>query len=293
MAQVLAVPGDVRHGFSYVGQFNQDFVRITGIATTIKGNILLCDYVRKILILSDHLGNYLQSLHVDSEPYDLAVTSQNIGYVTQPNSNTVLKIDPDRMIVLGKEMCSELNTTVFCVSALPNTERRFKGQISCFLGVDRKGSSYAFPVNHDDIFKNTCISKEQSPLGSSVVKFHAVNAHTFLSCIGGQNYIKGYQNCGYTGVSVDIPDIDTMDTPTDICTDDYGHIYVSGQGSHNIHRITELKGDSVFSDWKVLDIPLTSQHGIKDPVALCFNKEYSKLYIVNEWGKSVLIFDVN
>lgn len=44
------------------------------------------------------------------------------------------------------------------------------------------------------------------------------------------------------------------------------------------------------SDWKVLD--MDSQHGIKEPVALCFNKDSSKLYIVNEWGKSVLVFDV-
>ncbi|CAC5384318.1 TYRP1 [Mytilus coruscus] len=291
MAQVLAVPGAVRHGFSYVGLFNHDFLRITGIAATIKGNILLCDYVKKKLILIDSLGNYLQSLDVDSEPYDLAVTSQNLGHVTQPSSNSVLQIDPDRMIVLCKATCSELNTTVFCVSALPNTSRLFKGQVSCFLGVNRRGSSYAFPVNHDDIFEN--ISKEQSSLGSRVVKFHAVNELTFLSCIGGQNYITCSQYSGSLGTSDNISNIATMDTPTDICSDDYGHIYVSGQGSNNIHRLTELKANSVFSDWKVLDIPLASQHGIKEPVALCFNKDYSKLYIVNEWGKSVLIFDVN
>ena len=51
--------------------------------------------------------------------------------------------------------------------------------------------------------------------------------------------------------------------PIDICSDDYGHIYVSGQYSHNIHRLAK--------DGKMIDISLSSKHGIKYPVAMCFN----------------------
>ena len=50
------------------------------------------------------------------------------------------------------------------------------------------------------------------------------------------------------------------------------------------YRLTE--------DDKMIDIPLSSQHGIKYPVAMCFNRNYTKLYIVNEWGKSVMVFNV-
>jgi hypothetical protein len=42
----------------------------------------------------------------------------------------------------------------------------------------------------------------------------------------------------------------------------------------------------------MIDIPLSSQHGIKYPVAMCFNRNYTKLYIANEWGKSVMVFNV-
>jgi hypothetical protein len=76
----------------------------------------------------------------------------------------------------------------------------------------------------------------------------------------------------------------TLRGPSDICSDDYGHVYVSGQCSHNIHRLME--------DGNMIDIPLSSQHGIKYPVAMCFNGNYTKLYIVNEWGKSVMVFNV-
>ncbi|CAG2239446.1 unnamed protein product [Mytilus edulis] len=239
MAQVLAVPGDVRHGFSYIGQFNHDFGRITGIAATIKGNILLCDYVKKNLILVDPLGNCLQKLDVDSEPYDLAITSQNIGYITQPNSRTVLQIDPDRMMVLFKATCDELNTTVFCVSAVSNTGRDFPKNVPCYLGVNKHGMSYKVPVNYENISLTDCTKYPK--IGTRAVKFHVMHENTYLSCIGGQNYIT-YNNTFHHEQGI-VADITTMDTPTDICSDDYGHIYVSGQGSNNIHRLTySVKG---------------------------------------------------
>ena len=114
------------------------------------------------------------------------------------------------------------------------------------------------------------------------IKLHTVGADgTQLKhylCVSGQNHFV----TSHSGnVNVEFP---TLRVPSDICSDDYGHVYVSGQYSHNIHRLTE--------DDKMIDIPLSSQHGIKYPVAMCFNGNYTKLYIVNEWGKSVMMFNV-
>ncbi|VDI79286.1 Hypothetical predicted protein [Mytilus galloprovincialis] len=293
MAQWMNMSGVDGHGFSYIGRFNHEFGRVTGIAATIKGNIVLCDYDKKNLILVDPLGNYLKNLNLDSEPYDVDITSQNIGYVTQPNSRSVLQIDPDNMMVLFQAKCSELGTTVFCVSAVPNTGRCFSKKVPCYLGVKTHGNLYAFPVNHDEI-NITDIEENGYEIGSCVLKFHTVNADSWLSCIGGQNYITYNEGFDY---QIKIDNIATIDTPNDICSDDNDHIYVSGQGSNNIHRLIKYFKLQVGSfeteaDYTVLDIPLNSQHGIKEPVALCFNQDYSKFYIVNEWGKSVLVFDV-
>lgn len=152
MAQVLAEPGHVRHGFSYVGQFNHDFGRITGIAASIKGNILLCVYDKKNMILVDSLGNYLKQLDLDNEPYDVAITNQNIGYITQPNSKSVLQIDPERMMVLFKLTCKKLRSTVFCVLAIQNTGRDFTDKASGFLGVKQDhGMSHAVSFKHNQL----------------------------------------------------------------------------------------------------------------------------------------------
>ena len=115
------------------------------------------------------------------------------------------------------------------------------------------------------------------------------------SCVSGQNHfaistlvqIEEWLRIGgggsYNSIieNVEFP---TLRVPSDICSDDYGHVYVSGQYSHSIHRLTV--------DGKIIDIPLSSQHGINYPVAMCFNRNYTKLYIANEWGKSVMVFNV-
>jgi hypothetical protein len=40
----------------------------------------------------------------------------------------------------------------------------------------------------------------------------------------------------YHTANIENVEFPTLRVPSDICSDDYGHIYVSGQYSHNIHR---------------------------------------------------------
>ncbi|CAG2226883.1 unnamed protein product [Mytilus edulis] len=141
------------------------------------------------------------------------------------------------------------------------------------------------PKKNNMKYLNDISRAGRPPIGSHVIKFHAIHELLCFSCQVGQNCItiSRKEPSGDKSL-IHKPIIATMDTPTDICSDDNGHIYVSGQGSNNIHRLTK--------EGKVIDIPLHSHHGIKQPVAICFNQTYTKLYIVNEWGKSVLVFDV-
>ena len=125
---------------------------------------------------------------------------------------------------------------------------------------------------------NALVTTKLNTVGSSETNLK------YYSCVSGQNHFAistPTQNRVHDITNVEFP---TLRGPSDICSDDYGHIYVSGQYSHNVHRLTE--------DDKMIDIPLSSQHGIKYPVAMCFNRNYTKLYIVNEWGKSVMVFNV-
>jgi hypothetical protein len=102
MAQVLAVPGDRRHGFDFECSFSHDFGRITGIAVSKENNVLLCDYIKNQLLLFGEEGNYLSYLPLTSSHWDVAISNQNIAFVTMPTEQCILQVDPDKLCIFAK-----------------------------------------------------------------------------------------------------------------------------------------------------------------------------------------------
>ena len=118
MAQVLAVPGDRRHGFDFKRSFSDDFGRITGIAVSKENNVLLCDYTKHQLLLFDEEGNYLSCLPLTSSPWDVAISNQNIAYVTMTTEQCILQVDPDKLCICSKVAFGDSSgISISCVSA--------------------------------------------------------------------------------------------------------------------------------------------------------------------------------
>lgn len=93
------------------------------------------------------------------------------------------------------------------------------------------------------------------PIGSHVIKFLEIHELLYM-CFSyqvGQNCITiSRKEPSGEKYLIHKPSIATMDTPTDICSDDNGHIYVSGQGSNNIQTDERQKGyryTTAFSAW--------------------------------------------
>ena len=68
-----------------------------------------------------------------------------------------------------------------------------------------------------------------------------------------------------------------------IDTDRKGHVYVVGFGSNNILRLS--------SDGQNSDIITKKEGGISDPVTLCFSRDFQKLFVSNERGKRVVVYN--
>ena len=117
MAQVLAVPGDRRHGFDFKRSFSHDFSRITGIAVSKENNVLLCDYIKNQLLLFDEEGNYLSYLPLIGSPWDVAISNQNIAYLTMTTDHQqcILQVDPDKLCIVAKTVFE--NSNMSCVSS--------------------------------------------------------------------------------------------------------------------------------------------------------------------------------
>ena len=67
-----------------------------------------------------------------------------------------------------------------------------------------------------------------------------------------------------------------------LAVDQQGHVYISGRDSHDIHR---LSPDGTFRD-----IVLSKHDGVDGPRGITFNNDFTKLFIINNRGESVLVY---
>jgi hypothetical protein len=143
MAQVLAVPGDRRHGFDLKSSFSHDFGRITGIAVTNKNNVLLCDYIKNQLLLFGEEVNYLSYLPLTRSHWDFAISNQNIALVTMPTEQCIFQVDQEKIYNCSKTVFSDSNAFISCVSAAMS----MKGPGNTYVGFCSDGKSSAARVS--------------------------------------------------------------------------------------------------------------------------------------------------
>jgi hypothetical protein len=67
-----------------------------------------------------------------------------------------------------------------------------------------------------------------------------------------------------------------------LAVDQQGHVYISGLYSDDIHR---LSPDGTFRD-----IVLSKHDGVYKPRNITFNNDFTKLFIINNRGKTVLVY---
>ena len=60
-------------------------------------------------------------------------------------------------------------------------------------------------------------------------------------------------------------------------------MYVVGLASNNILRLSP--------DGQSSDIIMKEEDGISDPITLCFSRDFKKLFVSNEGGKRVAVYN--
>jgi sugar lactone lactonase YvrE len=71
--------------------------------------------------------------------------------------------------------------------------------------------------------------------------------------------------------------------PDGMDTDRQGNAYVVGRGSNNIIRLSP--------DGQNSDIIIKKEHGISDPLTHCFSKDFKKLFVSNQGGEQVVVYN--
>lgn len=237
---------------------------IRGMAVSNDGTLLLCDSANRRLVMFNSDGNYESTISTKYNPWDIAI-------IPGTQSAVISKRDEGCIQFIDIENKTQLQVVNVCRNRSGGL-----GATTDYILVGGEGKIHFLNL-HGQFVKSVDVEFKSAiwylaPLGNDIVccsgsidaDVHVINMQN------GDN--KFYRS-------------ENLKTPMKMASDDTGNIYIVGHSSENILRLSPNGGN--FS------VVLTTKDGIKHPCALCFNKDFTKLYVSNKMGKSVTVFTVN
>jgi len=267
-SQIQIAPSRLISSFTNQSELNLQRIykncNIRGIAVSNDGTLLLCDCTNRRLILFNSDGNYESTISTKYNPWDAAVIpGTQSAVISKRDEGCVQFVDIKnkaalKVVSVFRSRSGGLGATTDYILVGGEGKIHFlnlHGQFVKSVDVEVKSAIwYLAPLGNDILFCS----------GSIDADVHVINMQN------GDN--KSYRS-------------ENLKTPMKMATDATGNIYIVGHSSHNILRLSP--NDGTFS------VVLTAKDGIKHPCALCFNKDYTKLYVSNKMGKTVSVFTVN
>jgi hypothetical protein len=227
---------------------------LTDMAVTSDNKLLLCNYLPSCVYI-----------YKDCKTYE-----DEISFTRQPVCITVVPCTDKAVVTLPDELSIQfINTTnntkdkkikigEWCKSVTAVKDKIYIGGDRKVLILNTDGSRVR-EITTDDINYKILYNEKNDQL--------LLRQTAGLFCINLDGHIiYRYVITGWRGLTVD----------------QQGHVYISGLFSHDIHR---LSPDGTFRD-KVL-----SKHdGIDSPHGIQFNNDFTKLFIINRSGTTVLVY---
>lgn len=232
---------------------------ITGLAVTGDDRLLLCGGGKCNIIVCTFEGKHLQECKTAGEPWDIAIIHDGEGkaVTTLPYLYAIQFINTNSMAA-GKLVKFEWR--VYGIAAL--NKQIIVGGKNCLQILNTDG------------------------IKQSEVNVPSMNVFYIHPRENGDLY---YSDCTYVycmkpdGRHAFCQDVSTLESPRNIITDNRGNLLVAGHRSDNLHRLS--------SDGIAIDVPLSKKDGITGPFAICFSKDKKKLFVSNDNGKIIHVFD--
>ncbi|XP_063448460.1 uncharacterized protein LOC134727991 [Mytilus trossulus] len=260
-AQIKAEPMKNILGFKKdtVLKFNTDVVKsILSVSVTDNNKLLITNTASsdtKLYVYRD-CKDYETEIAFSSEPHGVVVIpGTDRAVITLPNENSIQFINTTKMTKDNK-----VNVGFTCYGITAGRDRIYVGGTGgtiktldpngTVLKTIQQGSNNIFFIAYDDIHDHLI-----------------VRCHDKLLCIkvdGTQVYSKDVS--GLAGVT----------------RDRRGNIYYGCYYANNIQRIS--------SDGENCEEMLNKDNGIYRPYGMCFNNDFTKLFVINNEGKSVRVY---
>ncbi|XP_063400188.1 uncharacterized protein LOC134684809 [Mytilus trossulus] len=231
---------------------------VTGITISDNNTLIFCDVIKKRLFFCDENDTYLSSISCPYDPCDISAIPQTTTAVVSCAYNSyILFVDID-----GRKISKQLQLKQKRTDGVSAT----KDEI--FVGA--KGKIHVLDVCGN--FKRTINAQtvEHCPALISVCSNRNI-------CYSFNHEIYCITSNGNTVFTYTSPNLRQS---RDIQIDDVDNIYVLGRDSQNIHQ---LRSSGTLEDILLKDY-------VYKPLAFCYNKKQSKIYIANNDGKTISVF---
>ena len=226
---------------------------VTDMAVTSDNKLLLCDSSHpKVYIYKDY-KTYEDEISLTSRPWGITVVPcTDKAVVTLPRSIQFIN-------TTNNTKDNKINIGELCRGVTAVKDKIYIGGIDKVIILNIDGSLVRKIATTDRYNYNLLYNERNDQL--------LLRQNRGLCCINLDGHvIYRYDISGLYGLAVD----------------QQGHVYISGGGSHDIHR---LSPDGTFRD-----IVLSEHDGVDRPSSITFNNDFTKLFIINNRGETVLVY---
>jgi sugar lactone lactonase YvrE len=259
-AQEVFVQSKTPKSFTFCYRIDRTFGEVTGMVVDKDDNLILAD--KSFLRMYSQDGKYIKECRLGGYAWDISYHKQSGRIVVALQSSGIQFVDS---FTAQKKIIVQNMTYCRGVMWVDNNVY--------VSGYDRYGS-----VGEINILDShgSYISSISSSRGIDYI--HHRDNHIYYTGWNIEVYcIKKDGSNLFTFSSPDLQGTFGIDT------DRPGNLYVVGWRSHNIVRLSP--------DGQNSDIVLKKVDGIKKPQTLCFSRDFKKLFVSNEDGKRVDVYN--
>lgn len=260
----IPVAGRNQPSFVPEGEINLKLIEgstfVTSMTVTNNNMLLLCDFSNPRVLVYD-VNNTILRYQIDTTyyPWDIAMIPDSTTAVVSSYSDEYIQfIDTNIRSVVRVEKVPLSNLGGIATTK----EYIFVGSLGKINILDHNGYSMRTIKAHD----------ERTPWFISVNRsgdIYYSNPLSFVCLKPDGKRVFSYQ-------PLDIK------TPRNMATDSNGNILIVGSESCNIHRLRP--------NGTLIDIILKKEDGLDFPIAFCFGKDHTKLYVSNSDGTVISVF---
>ena len=258
-AQSVHVQTKTPKSFTFGNRIDRTFDFVAGMVVDKDDSLILAD--KSSLQMYSQNGKYIKECRLGGTAWDISYHKQSGRIVVALQSSGIQFVDSftaQKKIIVQNMM--------YCRGVMWVDDNVYVG------GYDELGSCMIHILD----FHGRHISSSSSS-SSNINYLHHRDNNIYYTGWDNVYCIKEDRSNLFTFSSPDLINTCGIDT------DRSGNVYVAGWKSNNIVRLSPDRQSS--------DIVLKQEDGIKQPRTLCFSRDYKKLFVSNEHGKRVDIYN--